>query len=65
MGAPTEEQRFSILKSLSKKVPSLAKLDMDSVAKRTPGYVGQDLIRVAHLAILKSYVSSAKLNVLE
>lgn len=65
IGAPTEEERLNILKSLCLKVPPLRKLDLDSVAKRTPGYVGQDLIRVAHLAILKSYVSSRKLNVLE
>lgn len=61
IGAPSEEERLNILKSLRKKVPSLSKLDLDSVAQRTPGYVGQDLIRLSHLAILKSYVSCSSL----
>ena len=54
---PNESQRIGILESLKTKTPELISMDSESVGRRTPGYVGADLIRLTHLAVLTAFVS--------
>ena len=43
MGVPDERSRLQILKVLTAKLKIDGELDLQSIAKRTPGYVGADL----------------------
>ncbi|KAJ7994823.1 hypothetical protein DPEC_G00253460 [Dallia pectoralis] len=43
IGAPTVQQRFSILSALCEAMPVCASVDLTELAKRTTGYVGADL----------------------
>jgi len=54
-------QRIDILASLQVENPELHSLDMESLAKRTPGYVASDLVRLLDLAIQRARVSLQKL----
>jgi ATP-dependent Zn protease len=55
---PNESQRIGILESLKEQNPGFESIDCESVGKKTPGYVGADLIRLTQLAVLKAHVSN-------
>ncbi|ODM92279.1 Spermatogenesis-associated protein 5-like protein 1, partial [Orchesella cincta] len=55
---PKESERLQILQEMSKDLPQFKNVDLSMIASQTPGYVGQDLLKLLRLALFKCAVSS-------
>ncbi|ODN03809.1 Spermatogenesis-associated protein 5-like protein 1 [Orchesella cincta] len=50
---PKESERLQILQEMSKDLPQFKNVDLSMIASQTPGYVGQDLLKLLRLALFK------------
>lgn len=62
IGAPTLQQRKSILSVLCATVPVCPSVDMTELAQRTSGYVGADLSALCREAAMNAIRENSKVN---